>query len=130
MAASKGLYHSITATGAETAATSISDLQLHHASFNIEPLLTLSLLQLHNGVTLKWNTREEMNIECFDILHSFDGVHYSRLARIGARGNSRFPSNYEWTHISSGAAHNYYRIQQFDKGGLFVFSSTMEIILQ
>lgn len=81
-----------------------------------------------NGICLKWVTGAEENIERFDILHSRDGIHFSKLTCLAARGNSNFPSNYEWIHTAPAKGSNYYRLQQFDKEGQFFYSAIIYLL--
>lgn len=89
---------------------------------------SFTIHHVSNGISLKWVTGTEENIERFDILHSRDGIHFSKLNSLAARGNSHFPSNYEWIHTAAANGSNYYRLQQFDKEGLFFYSDIMHII--
>jgi hypothetical protein len=80
------------------------------------------------GILLKWNTASEQNNERFDILHSMDGIHYSKLTHIAARGNSKFPSKYEWIDVTPTRGTNHYRLQQFNKDGDFRYSEVLMIL--
>lgn len=83
--------------------------------------------RISSGICLRWSTGAEKNMDRFDILHSRDGVYFSKLTHVAARGNSNFPSNYEWIHTSPAHGANYYRLQQFFKNEEFTYNKAIQI---
>ncbi|MBI5857500.1 MAG: T9SS type A sorting domain-containing protein [Sphingobacteriales bacterium] len=70
-------------------------------------------LQNNKTTLLQWTTSSEYNTKHFELEKSFDGIHYSRIATIGAAGNSNTIREYSYTDRSL-TEKNYYRLRTVD----------------
>ena len=70
-----------------------------------------------NHVLVNWETASEINSDYFIIERSFDGVHFSPIARVNGAGNSTHLIHYliEDQYYINGI--NYYRLTQVDFNG-------------
>ena len=68
-----------------------------------------------NGVAnLDWKTSQEVNNERFEILRSFDGINFNKVASVAGAGNSSVMKNYQFQDAVSGQGYVYYRLRQVD----------------
>ncbi|MEP6746474.1 MAG: lectin-like protein [Bacteroidota bacterium] len=79
------------------------------------------------AVTLNWSTESESNSDYFDVLYSTNAVQFNRIGAVAAAGNSSVKKKYQFVHQSPGVGDIFYRLQQFDKDGKFVYSDTKYI---
>ncbi len=66
---------------------------------------------------LKWTTTAESNTQKFVLEHSPDGMHYSPMADVAAKGNSNSLNTYSFIHNLPVPGQNYYRLTLFDLDG-------------
>ena len=64
----------------------------------------------------------EINSKQFNIQRSSDGSHYLNIGDVAGAGNSDLPIDYTWTDNSPVKGPNYYRLQQVDINGNYVYS--------
>lgn len=84
-----------------------------------------------NYTNINWTTISEKNSEYFTIERSVNGTDYVLLEKITAAGSSNSQKDYNVKdHSPNKKGINYYRLKQFDVGGIEKFSKviTMEII--
>ncbi|MCW3120004.1 MAG: Kelch repeat type 2-containing protein [Chitinophagaceae bacterium] len=78
-------------------------------------------------VLLKWVTLQEFSSSRFEIEHSTDGIHYSRIAVVAAAGNSTDRTSYEYIHSTPAPGANYYRLKQIDIDDKFEYSEVRKV---
>ncbi|MBN8699639.1 MAG: T9SS type A sorting domain-containing protein [Chitinophagales bacterium] len=66
---------------------------------------------------LKWTTASEFHTLNFEVEHSIDGLNFSRVSTLAARGSSNTPSHYEFVHHTPVIGTNYYRLKLVDLDG-------------
>jgi Secretion system C-terminal sorting domain/Lectin C-type domain len=76
------------------------------------------------AVELNWSTETENNSSRFDVLYSTNAVQFTRIGTVNAAGNSSVKRKYQFLHQSPGAGDMFYRLQQIDLDGKFVYSET------
>lgn len=93
---------------------------------SILPVTALNFTAVKNGAAaqLNWSTTAESNSDRFDVLYSTNGVQFTRIGTIKAAGNSTVKKEYRFTHASPASGDNFYRLQQVDLDGRFVYSET------
>jgi len=74
------------------------------------------------AVEISWSTQREYNTSHFTVEHSLDGRVWTALGSERARGNSTLPQSYSFLHQQPKTGRNFYRIQQVDIDGKFVYS--------
>lgn len=97
------------------------------ASITPLPLLWLnySATKMNNTSLLEWSTAAEKNTKNFIIKHSLDGVIWTDIANLKAKGMTNEASNnYSYVHQNPNNGANYYKIQQTDIDGRTSFSTT------
>jgi len=72
-----------------------------------------------DGVLLNWKTASENNSSHFDIEKSRDGSIWKKIETIEAAGNSNELINYNYIDKLEFENNNYYRLQQYDKDGVY-----------
>lgn len=108
----------------------ITDLtQITVSSSVVLPIKLLSLVALPDGknVQLNWTTATEINSDYFDVQHSMDGQKFETIGKVEAAGNSQHPLDYTLLHKQPVEGRNYYRLQQFDRDGSFVYSNIVSV---
>lgn len=78
--------------------------------------------ETNQTVLLQWTTDIEVNNKQFNIQRSTDGSHYTNIGDVAGAGNSDLPIDYTWTDNSPVKGPNYYRLQQVDVNGNYVYS--------
>ncbi len=74
------------------------------------------------GALVKWTTGTELNADYFELQRSNkDGIEWSTVSKIKAKGNSTTETSYEQMDLLGGAA--LYRLKQFDLDGTFHYSN-------
>jgi uncharacterized repeat protein (TIGR01451 family) len=75
-----------------------------------------------NSALLNWSTLQEINTSKFVVERSTDGLNFSAIGTVNAAGNSSAKSNYSFIDGAPLSGTDYYRLQQVDKDGNFVYS--------
>lgn len=92
--------------------------------WDITPILPVDLIQFNGdyynaGIKVYWSTASEINNDYFDLLKSFDGINYFKLATIRGKGNSNSISNYEYIDYEVCDTIVYYKLKQVDYDGIY-----------
>lgn len=83
-----------------------SVLPLHLLSFDVQAI--------EGNAVLSWQTLDEINVDKFEIEHSLDGSHFSRIGKLEAN-NSTAQVKYIFTHPHPDEGVNLYRLKIVDK---------------
>lgn len=76
------------------------------------------------AVSLKWKSSLETNSKEFVVERSADGVNYSIVGTVAAKG---IPSEYSLLDASPVGGDNFYRLKQVDNDGKFVYSKVLKV---
>lgn len=93
-------------------------------------LLRFSALEKKTGIVLTWTTENEVNGKDFEIQRSLNGVNFTAIGTIVAKGNgSTIANQYSYTDDNIGGLGRtvYYRLKQNDMDGKTQFSRTVTI---
>ncbi|MBX3257910.1 MAG: T9SS type A sorting domain-containing protein [Chitinophagaceae bacterium] len=93
-------------------------------------LLDFQALLLNDAVRLNWQTSKEGDVSSFVIEHSTDGLKFTPVGSVNAKGYNDHKSSYSWKHISPESGRNYYRLAIIDKDGQFTYSKTEVVQFQ
>jgi hypothetical protein len=81
--------------------------------------------QLDNGIVkLNWSTSFEARSSHFEVEKSLDGINYTAIGRVNARGVA---GQYNFTDITPLGKNNYYRLRQVDADGHATYSKVLII---
>ncbi len=75
---------------------------------------------------LNWTTENEQSFDYFNLQRSIDGIHFSTVAKLTAKGNSGLQTDYQYTDkniVALFAKNIYYRLEEIDKEGKSSLSS-------
>ena len=84
--------------------------------------LVLNTTISDNNVIINWNTIKEINVSCFEIEKSYDGVSFTVIGKTIAKNTDTA----SYTYIDNNINNNtviYYRIKTIDKNGSCSYSS-------
>ncbi|HWK06561.1 MAG TPA: T9SS type A sorting domain-containing protein [Puia sp.] len=82
--------------------------------------------QTGNGL-LEWNTAQETGSARFEIQRGTDGLQFTTIGTVAAKGNSLVPSQYNFTDKNPVAGINYYRLKMIDLDGNSTYSAIKSI---
>ena len=82
---------------------------------------------INDHAVLHWSTTDEINNKGFDVERSKDGVNFSKIGFVEAKGNSTSISYYSFTDINFKKPVSYYRLKQIDIDGNFKYSRVIKI---
>jgi hypothetical protein len=82
-------------------------------------LTSFEAKKYESDVSLTWETLSEINSDHFEILHSTDGVNFSKLGVVGAQGSSNQWIHYGFIHEKPGDGIHYYQLVEYDQDGAF-----------
>jgi len=104
----------------------------YKATFTIAPALPVRLVDFKatnkQGKTLlTWSTLSEENFSRFIVQRSTDGIHFDDIASLNAKGNSSTRINYQYFDNAAKASLNFYRLNQIDIDGKFVYSNIVKV---
>jgi len=74
---------------------------------------------------LNWQTKNEENVQHYQIERSADGRHFESLGMVQSAGNSVEGHTYAYTDVAPLFGRNYYRLKSVDLDGKFAFSQTV-----
>lgn len=81
----------------------------------------------NKSILLNWQTQTEINTKHFVVEKSNNGIDFKILNTIETSGNSPTTKNYSCIDALPFHGMNYYRLQQVDKDGSFVYSETVAV---
>jgi hypothetical protein len=84
---------------------------------------------IDNTVQLQWHTLTENDLDKFEVERSTDGVSFTTIGQVAARGFSTQKTDYYFTDNNIFAPNYYYRIHAFDRRRAEAFSNTFYITL-
>ncbi len=102
----------------------LGSINYNQTPLPVELLEFDGVVEGENG-RLFWSTASEINSDFFTLYHSSDALNWSKIAEVGAAGNSNSIRTYEWldTEMKNGA--NFYRLSQTDFDGTEHFFNTV-----
>lgn len=110
-----------------TFSVAVDDICLLEPVSGILPVVLTPLKGYYsNGVShLTWSSLQESNSSHYEIERSSDGITYTYLSKVIAKGNSDKVVEYLFNDITVININNYYRLKLFDKDGKFQYSNIL-----
>jgi hypothetical protein len=90
-------------------------------------LLNFTAARQDASVKLSWTTTEETNSKEFDVERSGDGVKFTSIGVVAAKGNSSVSTTYNFVDQQPLSGGNYYRLKQVDLDEAAVYSKTLKV---
>jgi len=115
-----------TPNGCTSAAyVAIDDLCLIEPVSGLLPIVMTPLKASYaNGIShLYWSSLQEQNSSYFEVQRSNDGVNFTYLSKVTAKGSSDVEVNYHFDDIKADAGVNYYRLKLVDRDGRYQYSN-------
>jgi hypothetical protein len=79
------------------------------------------------GAELSWLTQNEVNSDRFEIQKSINGVEFTAIGTVEAKGRSAAENDYRFIDAKVQQGVNYYRLKIIDKDGSFEYSAVVTI---
>ncbi len=89
-------------------------------------LVSLKVYQSGNEILLDWITSSEMDLEKYEVEKSKDGINFSTIGAVAARGNSSVLI-YNWPDVHPFTGDNFYRLKMIDKNGQVRYSPVVKV---
>lgn len=89
-------------------------------------LISFTVGNVDNDVTLNWSTATELNNYGFNIERNVDGT-WKNIGFVAGHGNSNSTKNYEYIDNPTLAGTYSYRLKQVDNDGTYEYSNVVEI---
>lgn len=86
-------------------------------------LVNFRVSKLNETSLLNWRTEDEAEFDYFGIERSTDGIHFSSIGRINARGGSGMVADYSFTDAVPVRGKNYYRLRIVNQDGSLQYSA-------
>lgn len=90
-------------------------------------LVQFSGMLLGEHAKLSWVTVQEINSDKYIVEHSTDGLNFSPVGTVPAKGNSATPEYYSFLHTQPPPGSNYYRLRQVDLDGRVTIYGTVTV---
>lgn len=74
---------------------------------------------------LEWTTSQEINSQYTEISRSINGIDFTVIGAVDAKGNSTAAHNYSFLDVNPQQGLNYYRLKFIDKDGKFTYSKVV-----
>jgi hypothetical protein len=120
-------YADITIAGNRTISSPI-----WYTKVNPVPVTLISFNAIVNNtrtVQLQWKTTNEINNQKFIVEKSVDGVSFTTMSIVDAKGDVSTVNIYSTIDTKPNEGINYYRLKQVDKNGKFTYSNVVSINL-
>lgn len=85
-------------------------------------LIKFTATKANNSVVLNWNTASEINASHFDVLRSYDGVTFTKIANVKANNAASSYNYYDNEANLSNSSTIYYKLISVDKNGEKAYS--------
>lgn len=92
-------------------------------------LVSFAAKTANNTVMLSWITSEEINAEVFEIEKSVDGLHWSKVGEVAAKGNTSSTSDYSFSDDIKNGSSFTYRLKMVDLDAKFEYSPIVKVTL-
>jgi hypothetical protein len=73
------------------------------------------------AVDADWNVTDEVNLKNYEVEHSIDAIHFSKIGVVNAKGNVGI-TTYTFRHNNPVTGKNYYRLKMMNNDGGFTYS--------
>jgi len=112
-----------------TTVPNVTDNQVDAGGLHTLPLnfISIKAFDKNGGVQVEWAVASEVNIDHYDVERSSDGVTFSSIGKIAAKGGTSNILNYDLLDASPSTGINFYRIGAINKDGRVQYSPIVRI---
>lgn len=89
--------------------------------------LSFEAFNTENGISLDWETTQEINNSGFEVQFSTDLSNWEKLGFVAGKGAVTEINSYNFLHTSPRKGQNYYRLKQIDINGAFDYSELVSV---
>ncbi len=93
-------------------------------------LLNFDAEKVEQETLLSWTTLGEINSDVFEVEHSTDTEHYTKIGTVKASGNSNSSITYQFTHKNPSIGLNYYRLKMKDLDGTYEYTKNIALLFE
>jgi hypothetical protein len=68
----------------------------------------------NTNIAVSWNVENELNIAKYIVQRSANGINFTDVAVIPAKGNTSSPLNYSWLDTKPSPGNNFYRVKSYE----------------
>jgi len=90
-------------------------------------LINFSALKQNELVKLTWSTAQEENSQLFDVERSINGINFTKIGTVAAKGFSSVKADYSFDDKQPAGGLNYYRLKQVDLDGKYTYSAVVKV---
>jgi uncharacterized repeat protein (TIGR01451 family) len=90
-------------------------------------LVSFAGVEKNKAIVLSWQTTTEVNTKYFEVEKSINGISFTKLETVYAKGNGSTISNYSVNDNQPNSGYNYYRLKIVDDDGSFKYSYVITI---
>lgn len=87
---------------------------------------SIKAFEQSTGITIQWQTQNELNIRSYDIERSIDGIHFDKVNSI-LPSNSNTATIYNWIDKTLINGNLYYRVKVVEQSGKFDYTQVINI---
>lgn len=84
-------------------------------------LILFTASRLSNSVAISWQSAREQDVQFFEVERSSDGIHFSKIGKVAAVGNSSFIKHYSFEDVQPSGI-NFYRLKIVNTNNTFEYS--------
>jgi len=80
-----------------------------------------------DDITLNWVIDENQNAKVYEVEHSLDGTHFSKIGEVA---NETDTKAYSFDYPSATAGTHYFRVHEVDLDGKFIYSKIISVLVK
>lgn len=88
-------------------------------------LISFKAYQSGTGIQTEWKTTQEVNVDRFELERSIDGIHFSKIATLPAKG--KLQNDYTSMDVQPIKGNNFYRLKMIDLDATYKYSSVVRV---
>jgi hypothetical protein len=93
-------------------------------------IISLKASEYNNGINITWKTTAEVNISKYIVEKSLDGVSFTSVGMVNAKGTTSSINDYNWFDTAVSKGYNYYRLKSLNKDGRYEYSEVVRVLIK
>lgn len=122
-------YINFTIKTTDAASTTADRFKVVFKNLNVLPVtfISISAIRKNKDAEISWQVAGEANVARYELLRSADGVRFTAIATVAARGNNNTSQHYIVLDNNTFKGNNYYRVRSVDADGKQLLSKIVII---